>query len=530
MSATPRCTCTSVAQPSCPFADGAFDLVTQFTCLSSILEPDVRSTVADEMRRVTRASGACSYDMRGLACGSGGGRLDHADCRHRRGRAQTAVRRAGALRRTALAFELPQLTGRHTRPPPRSAYCRGAEVTYWGYGASQRPVHLVPGASHRRQRRAGSGTLCDRRPVESRVAVQRPLDRVRQPFDVARLCQLAVRSDRLGHAPDARRHDRKAAAQRLEHDDRPRLHQARQDEEVGAPERLADPVPPGRSGKADAVVDAERLREALQLRTGRAIADELERELRPTDDGSGEGAEQHIKTLELDLKTDVDEARRRPGTPCGRRMEDGRVDGVRDDAEAGTDAVGLDGALEVLADGADERRPGERDPGPAEGPGRHRALRPFARVLRDDDRPAEQPAGKHCSPAHPVHVCVEHVDRRALAREAPRDAEDGGQIRKRPAARAVRESKYPQWPVLLLGERGEAADVAARPLVDDDHHPVTELGGGARVIPDIGAEQWLPRGWIPRRQHEHRARLGSGDAQWLATASDTRQSRSTAPR
>jgi SAM-dependent methyltransferase len=34
-----------------PFEDGAFDLVTQFTCLSSILDDDVRLAAAREMRR-----------------------------------------------------------------------------------------------------------------------------------------------------------------------------------------------------------------------------------------------------------------------------------------------------------------------------------------------------------------------------------------------------------------------------------------------------------------------------------------------
>ena len=40
-----------------PYADGAFDLVTQFTCLSSILDDEVRLAVAREMRRVRRRLG-----------------------------------------------------------------------------------------------------------------------------------------------------------------------------------------------------------------------------------------------------------------------------------------------------------------------------------------------------------------------------------------------------------------------------------------------------------------------------------------
>jgi SAM-dependent methyltransferase len=48
-----------------PFQDGEFDLVSQFTCLSSILDDDVRLAVAREMRRVSRGW-ILSFDMRGL--------------------------------------------------------------------------------------------------------------------------------------------------------------------------------------------------------------------------------------------------------------------------------------------------------------------------------------------------------------------------------------------------------------------------------------------------------------------------------
>jgi SAM-dependent methyltransferase len=48
-----------------PFEDGSFDLVTQFTCLSSILDPAVRADVGREMWRVLRPGGmVVSYDMR----------------------------------------------------------------------------------------------------------------------------------------------------------------------------------------------------------------------------------------------------------------------------------------------------------------------------------------------------------------------------------------------------------------------------------------------------------------------------------
>jgi SAM-dependent methyltransferase len=48
-----------------PYGDDQFDLVTQFTCLSSILDDDVRLAVAQEMQRVTRGW-VLSFDMRGM--------------------------------------------------------------------------------------------------------------------------------------------------------------------------------------------------------------------------------------------------------------------------------------------------------------------------------------------------------------------------------------------------------------------------------------------------------------------------------
>jgi len=47
-----------------PYADGEFDVVTQFTCLSSILDDGVRLAVAEEMRRVARDGWILSFDMR----------------------------------------------------------------------------------------------------------------------------------------------------------------------------------------------------------------------------------------------------------------------------------------------------------------------------------------------------------------------------------------------------------------------------------------------------------------------------------
>ena len=49
-----------------PFADGEFDLVTQFTCLSSIVDADVRTVATREMQRVARGGWVLSLDMRGM--------------------------------------------------------------------------------------------------------------------------------------------------------------------------------------------------------------------------------------------------------------------------------------------------------------------------------------------------------------------------------------------------------------------------------------------------------------------------------
>jgi SAM-dependent methyltransferase len=47
-----------------PFVDSSFDLVTQFTCLSSVLDPDVRAAIGRETWRVLRPGGLMlSFDM-----------------------------------------------------------------------------------------------------------------------------------------------------------------------------------------------------------------------------------------------------------------------------------------------------------------------------------------------------------------------------------------------------------------------------------------------------------------------------------
>jgi SAM-dependent methyltransferase len=97
-----------------PFADGEFDLVTQFTCLSSIVDGDVRAAAAREMLRLARRGGwVLSFDFRGV----------HPLGRRRPAKTDTVpldereLRRLfGApllLRRVAMRFDLAQLAGRH---------------------------------------------------------------------------------------------------------------------------------------------------------------------------------------------------------------------------------------------------------------------------------------------------------------------------------------------------------------------------------------------------------------------------------
>jgi SAM-dependent methyltransferase len=95
-----------------PYGDAEFDLVTQFTCLSSILDDDVRLAVAREMRRVTRGW-VLSFDMRGLHLPSLRRRDDSTPTV---GLEKPELRRLFGvpvlLRGVALPFVLAQLTGR----------------------------------------------------------------------------------------------------------------------------------------------------------------------------------------------------------------------------------------------------------------------------------------------------------------------------------------------------------------------------------------------------------------------------------
>jgi SAM-dependent methyltransferase len=102
-----------------PYADGGFDLVTQFTCLSSILDDEVRLAAAREMRRVATGGWVLSFDVRGI-------RLRPPALRRPNPPGSTPTvtldRRElsrlfgepALLRRETLVFELAQFTGPHT--------------------------------------------------------------------------------------------------------------------------------------------------------------------------------------------------------------------------------------------------------------------------------------------------------------------------------------------------------------------------------------------------------------------------------
>jgi SAM-dependent methyltransferase len=96
-----------------PFQDGEFDLVSQFTCLSSILDDDVRLAVAREMRRVSRGW-ILSFDMRDLKLPALRPRREGATPTV--GLNERELRRLFGepelMRPVALPFELAQLLGR----------------------------------------------------------------------------------------------------------------------------------------------------------------------------------------------------------------------------------------------------------------------------------------------------------------------------------------------------------------------------------------------------------------------------------
>jgi SAM-dependent methyltransferase len=94
-----------------PFGDSAFDLVTQFTCLSSIVDDEARAASAREMQRVAGRDGwVLSFDMRRSSRPMAGGTptvaLDERALLPLFGEPRL-------LRRVAVRFELAQLAGHH---------------------------------------------------------------------------------------------------------------------------------------------------------------------------------------------------------------------------------------------------------------------------------------------------------------------------------------------------------------------------------------------------------------------------------
>jgi SAM-dependent methyltransferase len=95
-----------------PFADGEFDLVTQFTCLSSIIDAAARTAAAGELQRVAGPTGwILSFDMRkpgrpGTGTPTVG--LDERELRRLFGRPHL-------LRSVGPGFALAQLAGRRRR-------------------------------------------------------------------------------------------------------------------------------------------------------------------------------------------------------------------------------------------------------------------------------------------------------------------------------------------------------------------------------------------------------------------------------
>jgi SAM-dependent methyltransferase len=89
-----------------PFPNGRFDLVTQFTCLSSIVDEGVRLVAAREMRRVAAGGWILSWDMRRVRSGGSTATVELDERELRRLFGEPAL-----LRRAALRFELTQLVG-----------------------------------------------------------------------------------------------------------------------------------------------------------------------------------------------------------------------------------------------------------------------------------------------------------------------------------------------------------------------------------------------------------------------------------
>jgi SAM-dependent methyltransferase len=122
-----------------PFAGGSFDLVTQFTCLSSIVDDELRLAAAREMLRVAAGGWVLSFDMRGSPSrrrttnATPTVALDRDELRRLFGE-------PSLLNRASLRFDLAQLVGR--RPLLAAALAelrplRGSFLGLWRVSAGQ---------------------------------------------------------------------------------------------------------------------------------------------------------------------------------------------------------------------------------------------------------------------------------------------------------------------------------------------------------------------------------------------------------
>ena len=91
-----------------PFEDGAFDLVTQFTCLSSIVDDGARLSAADEMKRVA-GSWLLSVDTRAASAAGAGTPTVALDERE----LERLFGKSALLRRAPVNLGLAQKAGRH---------------------------------------------------------------------------------------------------------------------------------------------------------------------------------------------------------------------------------------------------------------------------------------------------------------------------------------------------------------------------------------------------------------------------------
>ena len=197
---------------SLPWPEQSFDLVTQFTCLSSVLDHDVRRAIAAEMWRVLAPGGAIvSYDARAprgpirafrrLGALRAGARPDDSGGAGRDRRAEGVVSRrraappvgGGRPRRSA-----PSWRGCGFRSGSRPAYRRCGSTSWLSRGSPASPRHRSgPRPARRRARRREK-----RSSVRSRApdgSPRRPASQRRYSSRMAR--SIAAPSRGSAHSP-----------------------------------------------------------------------------------------------------------------------------------------------------------------------------------------------------------------------------------------------------------------------------------------------------------------------------------------